>query len=79
MGPAYHKGVPCPWVPGITLDIIISFPQILVGGHLAILDFDVPLRRVSFSTERVVLTGEICFGLEVFLREENEKGSSAQS
>ena len=27
----------------------------------------------------MVLTGEICFGLEVFLREENETGSSAQS
>ena len=32
----------------------------------------VPLRRGSFSTERMVLTGEICFGLKVFLREENE-------
>ena len=27
----------------------------------------------------MVLTGEICFGLEVFLRKENEMGSSAQS
>ena len=39
----------------------------------------VPLGRVSFSTQRAVPTGEICFGLEVFLREENETGSCPQS